>query len=115
MNSDALLAVEVKANEFLLCFAGKEYIHIYIYIYTYMLHIEYICCFLLEEYPISFLTVRIDFIFCFSVELAFYVNEKGFRSRQTEIAWPTPITHLGTFFDRLANRFLMLTPPRKLI
>ena len=30
-------------------------------------------------------------------ELAFYVNEKGFRSRQTEIAWPTPITHLGKF------------------
>ncbi|XP_065052228.1 serine/threonine-protein kinase MRCK alpha-like isoform X1 [Rhopilema esculentum] len=49
MNSDALLAVEVKQNEFLLCFA----------------------------------------------ELAFYVNEKGFRSRQTEIAWPTPITHLA--------------------
>jgi len=49
MNSDALLAVEVQPNEFLLCFA----------------------------------------------ELAFYVNERGFRSRQTEIAWPTPITHLA--------------------
>ena len=34
--------------------------------------------------------------FSFVVELAFYVNERGFRSRQTEIAWPTPITHLGT-------------------
>eukprot|EP00794_Sanderia_malayensis_P017614 gene17614-19368_t len=49
MNSDALLAVEVDSNEFLLCFA----------------------------------------------EIGFYVNEKGFRSRQTEISWPTPITHLA--------------------